>query len=254
MRKKRSMPRNRQSWCSCQPTPLPVRKASRDLRLVDIGRGDHLEGAGDVDRARLGRRAPSPARRHREAPGRRIVVDVAGGRLGGEPFADVALGRAGAPGELRRAWPAALGERLVEAELVADQHERAAERRAHVADHLAHERVERVSSSVSDDVGPMISGVSAAAAASASSRWSLRFMTISLRGPPLDPHYVADQGRKLHATDRRPLRPGEHPVGDERDWSRRSWPKVLIGPWPGTKAVSSPSGQSRPVIASIRSW
>ena len=34
---------------------------------------------------------------------------------------------------------------------------------------------------------------------------------------------------------------------------RRSWPKVDIGPWPGTKAVSSPSGQSRVVIASIRS-
>src|SRR5690348_4803634 len=25
---------------------------------------------------------------------------------------------------------------------------------------------------------------------------------------------------------------------------RRSWPKVDIGPWPGTKAVSSPIGQS----------
>ena len=32
---------------------------------------------------------------------------------------------------------------------------------------------------------------------------------------------------------------------------RRSCAKLLIGPWPGTKAVSPPKGQSFPVIASI---
>ena len=34
----------------------------------------------------------------------------------------------------------------------------------------------------------------------------------------------------------------------------RSWPKVDIGPWPGTKAVSSPIGHSRWVIESSRCW
>ena len=34
---------------------------------------------------------------------------------------------------------------------------------------------------------------------------------------------------------------------------RRSWPKVEICWWPGTKVTSSPSGQSLPVIEAIRS-
>ena len=34
----------------------------------------------------------------------------------------------------------------------------------------------------------------------------------------------------------------------------RSWPKVLVGPWPGTKVTSSPSGHSFWVIESSNCW
>ena len=52
----------------------------------------------------------------------------------------------------------------------------------------------------------------------------------------------------------RRVRRGRAPGRRRTGWSARSRPKVDIGPWPGTKTVSSPSGHSRPVIASIRSW
>jgi hypothetical protein len=72
----------------------------------------------------------------------RVVGHVAAGRLGVEPLAHVALAGLGARGQPGGADRLPVGHRLVEAELVADRHQRRVERRADLAGHLVHERLE----------------------------------------------------------------------------------------------------------------
>jgi hypothetical protein len=115
-----------------------------DLRLVQIGGCDHVERTGDVDRARFVGERHRLFGRHREPPAVRIVVDVAGSRLGGQPFAHITLCGLRALGELRGRRRTVHGQRLIESELVADQHEGAADRGGHVAHHLAHEGLQLV--------------------------------------------------------------------------------------------------------------
>ena len=67
------------------------------------------------------------------------VGDVAAGGLGVEPLADVALVRAGALSQLARGQRARAGQRLVEAEPVADHDQRRVQRRAELAHGLEHE-------------------------------------------------------------------------------------------------------------------
>jgi hypothetical protein len=85
------------------------------------------------ERHRLLRRQPEGAVR---------VLDVAARRLLAQPLADVALAAAGALGELRGRHRLAVRHRLVEAELVADQHERRRRAAAEILDELAHELLE----------------------------------------------------------------------------------------------------------------
>jgi hypothetical protein len=82
-----------------------------------------LEEAGQVRRALLIREGHRVLGREREAPAGGVVLNVAAGRLGVEPLAHVALGRARSLGELGRAQRSRVGEGAVEAELVAHDDE-----------------------------------------------------------------------------------------------------------------------------------
>src|SRR5262249_33968579 len=73
----------------------------------------------------------------RERTRARIVIDVAGGGLRAQPLADVALVGVRLLRERLGRQAAGAGEGLVEAELVADAHERRTDRRAEVTDELA---------------------------------------------------------------------------------------------------------------------
>jgi hypothetical protein len=72
--------------------------------------------------------------RHRIAVALRVVGDVAASRMVSEPLADVALSRART---LR-----GMSHRFVQAELLADQHQRTADDRAHVRHRLTHKGFE----------------------------------------------------------------------------------------------------------------
>ncbi len=112
------------------------------LRLVLDGGRHQLKGARDE------RGAVFVGQGHRllgwqpEGPRGRVVLDVAAGRLLAQPLADVALVTVGALGQLLGGDRLAVGHRLVQAELVADQNQRRGDRRAQVAHELTHELFE----------------------------------------------------------------------------------------------------------------
>ena len=126
--------------------PVPERLGDRALAL---GRGEH-----DLEPADHERRAGLDGERLALLRGERPLVDssvvgavvghVARGRLGGEPLTDVALHRAGVGRQGRRVSGSEVGQAAVEAEPVADDDERGAERGAEVADGTAHEVAEHL--------------------------------------------------------------------------------------------------------------
>ena len=75
----------------------------------------------------------------RKVPVGGVVLHVAAGRLLAEPLAYVALAALRALGELRGRDRLAVGHRLVQAELVPDQHQRRRHAPPEVAYELAHE-------------------------------------------------------------------------------------------------------------------
>jgi len=105
-----------------------------DCGLVPRRAGHELEGAGQEGRAVLDREGHGLLRGQAVAPAGRVVLDVAAGRVGGEPLAHVALRGVRALGEVGGRGRAAIGQRLVEPEPVADDDHRGAEHRAEVAD------------------------------------------------------------------------------------------------------------------------
>src|SRR4051812_43633529 len=113
----------------------------RDLRLRARHSLDDVEASADVEGALLVRERHGLFGREVEASARRFVGDVAARRLIDEPLTHVALDRPRALGKLGGSlWPT-FGQSLVEAEPLAYVDECGAERRAEVADDLAHEGV-----------------------------------------------------------------------------------------------------------------
>jgi hypothetical protein len=101
-----------------------------------------LEGAGHEGRAVGLGEGHGLLGRELVAVGLGVVHDVAAGRLGVEPLAHVALGGVGTGGELGRRRRPGLGQRAVQAELVADDDQRGVHGRAELGDGLAEQRVE----------------------------------------------------------------------------------------------------------------
>ena len=122
---------------------LAAAERLEDLVFVGVERRDRVV---DARGCRTGcPRRPARARARRAACSDRVVGvvgHVAARRLVAQPLADVALGRARAFGHLLRAQRPGAGHRLVQAELLPDQHQRRADDRPHVGDRLAHERFE----------------------------------------------------------------------------------------------------------------
>jgi len=107
------------------------------------GRLDDVVGAGQVDRAVGIGQTQRLLGVERVAALVGYVSHVATGGLVAEPFAHVALVGAGARGEFGRRGRG-LGQRLVQPEAVADQHQSGADRSAQVANSLAEEGIEFV--------------------------------------------------------------------------------------------------------------
>ena len=143
MRKKRSVPRNRQGLCSCQPTPRPDRNASlifgSSLNIEAKTSKPPAMKAGLVSSAKTmdcstvmayvpisGRYWTYPAAAWAASHFRGITLRCTG------PRGSASAGVSGAP----------LGEGLVQAQFVADQYHRAGRNGAHVVEHLAYEFVE----------------------------------------------------------------------------------------------------------------
>jgi hypothetical protein len=115
-----------------------------DLGRVDYGAERHLKEPGQVGRAvRIGER-DRLLRRQRVAAAVGVVRDVAARRLGVQPFANVALGGAGALGQLSGRQRALSGERPVQAELVAHHHQRRIQGRADFVNRAEYELLELV--------------------------------------------------------------------------------------------------------------
>ena len=110
-------------------------------RLEDGGHGELGRVVGEHERV-LGRQ-PVGVRL-------RVVLHERARGLHVEPLAHVALERPGAGGELRRRHGLAVGHRLVEAELVAEGHERRVERGAQLGGDVADEGLELLLVDVGD--------------------------------------------------------------------------------------------------------
>jgi hypothetical protein len=125
----------------------PAEARAGHERLGDVlarvgGAERELEAARHEGRAGGVREHQGLLGRHRVAVGGGVVVDPAAGGLGAEPLADVALGGAGARGELRRGQRAAGGELAIEAEAIADDDQRGVDRGTELDDGLAEKRVQ----------------------------------------------------------------------------------------------------------------
>jgi hypothetical protein len=123
---------------------VPSEPASRpeglaDVVLVGEQRRDQLVRAEDVERAVLVRQREGLLVFERVRVGRGVVAHVSRGGLVTQPLAHIALGGAGAAGDLVRGEGAGVGHCPVQPQLVADQRERRADRGAQVRDGLAHE-------------------------------------------------------------------------------------------------------------------
>ena len=115
------------------------------LRHLGLGAqdgGHDLEAPGDEGRAVLVGQGQGLLRGQRVAPAGGVVGHVAAGGLVEEPLPDVALGGAGAPGQLGRGEGAGPGQGLVEAQPVADHDQRGAGRRPPVGQHPPQERLQ----------------------------------------------------------------------------------------------------------------
>ena len=111
--------------------------------LPAVDGGDRaLDHPRQVDRPAVVREHERVLDRQRVPVRVRLVGHVAAGRLGVEPLAHVALAGVGARRQLGGADGLGVRHGLVEAEPVADRHERRVERRADLAGHLVHERLE----------------------------------------------------------------------------------------------------------------
>jgi hypothetical protein len=110
-----------------------------DLRFVYEARGQDLKAAGHEGGALLLGQHHGLLRRQREPAGLFVIVDVAGRRLSGQPFADTPLMGPGAGRQFRGGGRAQGRQTLVEPEPVAQHHRGRGHRRAHVADDLSHE-------------------------------------------------------------------------------------------------------------------
>ena len=147
----RSVPCQRPWWCSCQPTPSPF-----DEPLGAGARATATAAFADwnvpviEERARLVGEHERVLGRQHVRRRLRVVDDEAARRLGVEPLAHVALLRAGARGQLRRRDGLAVGHGLVEAELVAERHERRVERGAQLGGGVADEGLELLLVDVGD--------------------------------------------------------------------------------------------------------
>ena len=113
-----------------------------DPRRVEHRAERDLEEPGQVRRAVLVGERDGLLGRERVAAVAGSYVDVAAGGLGVEPLAHVALGGAGARGELGGRQRPGAGERAIEAEPVAHHDERGVQRRADLVDGAEHELLE----------------------------------------------------------------------------------------------------------------
>src|ERR1700730_6878766 len=101
-----------------------------DLGFVKKGGCDHIADRTHENRTVLVSERQRLLGQHREFLSRCVIFDVAGCSLRRQPFANIALGRAGGLREFRGIHRSVRGERLVETELVADQPQRCIEGRA----------------------------------------------------------------------------------------------------------------------------
>ena len=121
---------------------LTTAERLEDAILVGIQRRDRVIHAEDVERAVF------VGERKRLLVGQRVTVavgvvaHVAAGRLVPEPLADVALSRTGALCDFLRSQRPGMRHRFVQAEFLADHHERSADDRSHVGDRLPHKGLE----------------------------------------------------------------------------------------------------------------
>ena len=115
--------------------PLGDALAHRDGGVRGLERAQHLVRAGLV-----GEHQRVLGRQHEAR--RSVIDDEAARGLRVEPLAHVALLGAGALGQFGRRDGLAVGHRLVEAELLAERHERDVERRAELGRGVAEERLE----------------------------------------------------------------------------------------------------------------
>jgi len=126
---------------------VPAVAVAAEEALADVLAGAHepdrhLERAGQEDRAGVVGERHHLLRAHRVPLCAGVVGDVAAGGLGTEPLAHVALRRVRVRGELVRGQRPVVREGAVEAELVADDHERRVRGRAAVDHDLPDERLE----------------------------------------------------------------------------------------------------------------
>ena len=121
---------------------LAAAKGLENLIFVGVQGRDRVVDAEDVERAVL------IGQRERVLIGQRVAValgvvgHVAAGRLVSKPLAHVALSRARALRHLLRGQRPGVSHRFVQAELLADQHERRADDRPHVGYRLPHKGFE----------------------------------------------------------------------------------------------------------------
>ena len=123
-------PRGRRGRARASRSPSPLRALSVILGESITEPDRDLEEPRQVrGAARVGERDRLLGRQ-RVAAAVGVVVDVAARRLGVQPLAHVALGGAGALGQLGRRQPAGAGQRPIPAELVAHHHQRRVQRRS----------------------------------------------------------------------------------------------------------------------------
>ena len=117
-------------------------EALGDRRLVLDHRREQLVGARDERRALVDRQRDRLLGRQAEGAVRCVVLEIVARGLLAEPLADVALPGARALGELGRRDGLGVRHRLVEPELVADQHHRRRRACAQLTDESLHEGLE----------------------------------------------------------------------------------------------------------------
>ena len=115
--------------------PLPRPEGLDRVRRVEEHRRRHVPGGRHEHGALAVREHQRALRRELVRAADRVVLDVAAGRLRVQPLLHVALGAAGAVGELGRRERARARHRRVQPELVADPHHHAAVARRQVPDH-----------------------------------------------------------------------------------------------------------------------